>query len=118
VNRAGDAGPDVRTGGLQHLARTLVEEVHPDLRQDAERGDVDRLDLVIRQDRGRLIADARLLDRALLGQDVALMARSAAGPTTRRGRRRRIRQPGQILVDGRVEVVRHATAPWSPARRG
>ena len=41
-----ESGLDGRAGGAQHLAGVGVEEVHPDLGQDAERAGVDRLELV------------------------------------------------------------------------
>ena len=57
-----------RPGGGEPLARPGVEEVHPDLGEDAQRRVVDRLQLVRRDDLGRPEAHPRLAERALLGQ--------------------------------------------------
>ena len=61
-------GLDGRPGGAQDLARVGVEEVHPDLGQDAQRAGMDRLELVGRQQLGRAVAQARLGPRRLLRQ--------------------------------------------------
>ena len=55
-----------RTRAPEHLACAIVEEVHPDLLEDAERAEVDRFELVGRHDLGRPNADPGLGPRALL----------------------------------------------------
>ena len=92
-------GLDGRAGGAQDLARVGVEEVHPDLGQDAQRADVDRLELVGRQELGRAVAQARLGPRRLLRSGVAGMAFTTATSTAT-----------QPLARGRVHV-RHAGLP-------
>ena len=92
-------GLDGRPGGAQDLARVGVEEVHPDLGQDAQRADVDRLELVGRQELGRAVAQARLGPRRLLRSGVAGMALTTATSTAT-----------EPLARGRVHV-RHACLP-------
>jgi len=99
----------------QQIARALVEEVHPDLGEDAERRDMDRLDLVVGQDPRRLVPHPGLADRALLGQDMALVAGSAACPPAGSGSQRRVGQPGERRIErevqGRIELISHRTGP-------
>ena len=75
ASRARRSGP----GRTQDLARVGVEEVHADLGQDAQRADVDRLQLVGRQELGRAVAHPRLGPRRLLRQ-----RRCGHGPHGRR----------------------------------
>ena len=76
---------DPGSGGSQELAGSLVEEVHSDLGQDPKRGDVDRLELVGRQDRCGRVAYPRLGRRPLDRQDVALVAGPPPAPPSRHG---------------------------------
>ena len=46
---------DLRSGPGERVERPVAEDLHPDLREDAQRRDVDRLDLVRRQDLDRAI---------------------------------------------------------------
>ena len=83
----------------EDLARVGVEEVHPDLGQHAERADVDRLQLVGRQELRRAHVHPRLGPRRLLRSGVAGMAFTTAAPTT-----------SEPFARGRVHV-RHAGLP-------
>ncbi len=92
-------GGDGRAGRAQDLARVGVEEVHPDLGQDAQRAGVDRLELVGGQELGRAVAHPRLGPRRLLRRGVPGVALATAAPTT-----------SEPLARGRVHV-RHGGLP-------
>src|SRR3954454_15479 len=72
----------VRARIAEDLSRVWVEEIHPDLGEDAERRDVDRLELVLGDDGRRTVAHARLSPRTLLGQGAPLMPRPTAAAAT------------------------------------
>ena len=96
-----------RAGRLQQIAGALVEEIHSDLLENTQRRDVDRLELVDRQDLGRPIRDPRLLPRPLWWQRAPLMTRPPAGSAARcdfpgRGFRSAAQPRAELLV------VRHA----------
>ena len=97
-------GVGMRSCRLEHLAGIGIEEVHADLGQDAQRRDVDRLELVGGDDLGRRVAHPRLRPRPLLGQQVALVA----GPTSRA-------TASKALARGRIHV-RHVDLPSACAR--
>jgi len=59
---------DRRAGALEVLTGVRVEEVHPDLGEDAQRGAVDRVELVVGDRPRRLVRHLRLPERPLLGQ--------------------------------------------------
>ena len=87
-----------------------VEEVHPDLGEDAKRAGVDRLELIGGQQLGRAVAHPRLGPRRLLRLGVPGMALATAAPTT-----------SEPFARGRVHV-RHVGLPQvvhrPAARRG
>ena len=98
-------GRRLGAGGAQDLARVRVEEVHPDLGQDPERAQMDRLELVGRHDLGRAEPDPRLRPGWLLRCGVSGMAFATATPTT-----------SESLSRGRVHV-RHVGLPRSACPR-
>ena len=76
---------DSRAGRAQEVPGAVVEEVHPDLLEDAQGGEMDRFELVRRHDLGRRVADPWLGPRPLLGQPASLARRTvAAGPSSAR----------------------------------
>ena len=77
---------DRRPGSGEPLARSGVEEVHPDLGEDAQRRVVDRLQLVRRDDLGRLEAHARLAERALFREAGTLTSGTSTPAATSRSR--------------------------------
>ena len=83
------AGLDGRPGRHEQVARLGVEEVHPDLGQDPERPEVDRLQLVGGDRLGRAVRHPRLGPRPLLGQGVASVALAAAGASASKALARR-----------------------------
>ena len=101
-------GSTVAPGRHQQVARFGVEEVHPDLGQDPERPDVDRLQLVGRDRLGRAVRHPRLRPRALLRQ-----RRCGRGPRDRRSRRRRRPSPAAVSMS---VMRRHSPEQVEPGR--
>src|SRR5258705_10796184 len=100
------AGLDARAGGAKELASAIVEEVHPDLGQNPKSSDVDRLELVRRQQLRRRLADSGLGPRALLWEARTLAGRPTTVSTSTLTGRRRLgitssrRRRGEELVVG------------------
>ena len=59
-------------GAGEQRSRLGVEDLHPDLAQDSQRGLMDRLDLIGGRQLGRSVQEARLGERALFGERRAL----------------------------------------------
>src|SRR5262249_45289275 len=70
---------------LQYLARALVQEIDADLLEDAERGDVDRLQLVGRDRLDGLVEQARLCLRRGLAAHLRPRASAPAALSCRGG---------------------------------
>ncbi len=94
-------GRGLGTSRPQRLARVRVEEVHPELGQDAQRRVVDRLDLVGGQDLGRPVAHPRLRPRPLHREAAALVTRAATAAAPLQplaGRRVHVRHERRLLI--------------------
>ena len=78
----------LRSGPRQRVERPVAKDLHPDLREDAQRRDVDRLDLVGREDLDRAIRVDQPPPRAAGGsraQRAAVDAGTAWGSGDRHG---------------------------------
>ena len=104
TGRAPNPGRTSAPAAAQELARLGVEEVHPDLLEHAERGLVDRLELVLGDDRRRRVADAAAGPTA-----VAAAAGCVRGPRDRPMRRRRAAAARPLAARGRSSSIQSPT---------